>query len=1092
MRANRLFPGRGAAACALLLLAGCKVMDEPLGGNPSAPSELTAEAVGLSTIRVSWRASSDPAVTGYELQRRADLSGPFETLESSVASSGGSRIVYFDTKVEPNRYYGYQVRALTQLGGRSGLSNVAGSKTSAKPGLNIRTITDVATPDAADPDGFLVVIRGRTDTSTLAIGLNSTRVVSPLAPGPYSIALRGLAANCATRISADTVKTLTITDQGTATVQNADFLVSCRDPQKASIVAAVRVTGDTLDPNGVIITASGIIRAAGTPANERTYFQTRTVTGASGSVRFDNLRPGDYEITIDDVTAPCVLTGERKVALSPKALAVDTIPFALTCRKPVVAEDTLAKPFVLRHRWASATARPGDKIALLTALDLSAQPLQQSGGASASIRLDPAVVRFDSSRTTRGFDVLVANSPERGVFSFGAFTPGTVGPTGNIDIVRSWYTVVGAAGTLATTSTTLSDILTPQGTFLNSKVRVSESTLSITAGGAPNQAPTAAISGPSAAVAGTRVTFSGAGSTDPDGSIASYAWSFGDGGTGTGATAFHTFASAGSFTVRLTVTDNGGLTGTRDLPVTVTSAGASVGVVSGVVTRASGGTPIAGVTLIVTPTGGAALAAVTTNASGAYSISNVPVGGGSIAIGGLPSGCTNPGPQSYAGVAAGGTVTKNVAVTCQTATTGTVTGVVTRAAGGAVIAGATVTLTPTGGAALPAVTTDAQGAYTINNVSVGGGSIAVGALPSGCTNPGVLPYTGVAVGGTVTLNVSVTCQAATTGTVSGVVTRAAGGAAIAGATVTLTPTGGAALAAVTTDATGAYTIANVPVGGGSVAIGVLPVGCTNPGAQSYTGVVAGGTVTRNVSVTCVTLTTGTVSGVVTRAGGSGIAGATLTLTPTGGTALPAVTTNASGAYTISNVPAGGGSIAVGALPADCTNPGAQAYTGLVAGATVARNVSVTCPVATGYPVSLQYGPITNTGPTGRQVKITLVWSVGAIQATGLAVNLGFDGTALTYDRRTFTSNFDFGALNVTGAGTATARIAAAYGAVSPAFETGTFEVVAFTFNIKAGYSGSITPTLAITEATRQGAATPPQNNILTQTSVTPPTAIVIP
>jgi hypothetical protein len=85
-----------------------------------------------------------------------------------------------------------------------------------------------------------------------------------------------------------------------------------------------------------------------------------------------------------------------------------------------------------------------------------------------------------------------------------------------------------------------------------------------------------------------------------------------------------------------------------------------------------------------------------------------------------------------------------------------------------------------------------------------------------------------------------------------------------------------------------------------------------------------------------------------------------------------------------------------------------------------------------------------------------------------------------------------GTLNVTGAGTATARLAAAYGAVSPSFETGTFEVVAFTFNIRAGFSGSITPTLAITEATRQGAATPPQNNIITQTSVTPPSAIVIP
>jgi PKD repeat protein len=67
-------------------------------------------------------------------------------------------------------------------------------------------------------------------------------------------------------------------------------------------------------------------------------------------------------------------------------------------------------------------------------------------------------------------------------------------------------------------------------------------------------------------------TFNGSASTDSDGTIASYAWNFGDGTTATGATASHTYASAGSYTVALTVTDNGGATGSTANSVTVSAA----------------------------------------------------------------------------------------------------------------------------------------------------------------------------------------------------------------------------------------------------------------------------------------------------------------------------------------------------------------------------------------------------------------------------------------------------------------------------------------------------------------------------------------
>lgn len=58
-------------------------------------------------------------------------------------------------------------------------------------------------------------------------------------------------------------------------------------------------------------------------------------------------------------------------------------------------------------------------------------------------------------------------------------------------------------------------------------------------------------------------------SVDPDGSIAGYAWDFGDGTTGTGANVNHEYTSAGTYTVELTVTDNKAATGNMVQKITV-------------------------------------------------------------------------------------------------------------------------------------------------------------------------------------------------------------------------------------------------------------------------------------------------------------------------------------------------------------------------------------------------------------------------------------------------------------------------------------------------------------------------------------------
>jgi PKD repeat protein len=89
----------------------------------------------------------------------------------------------------------------------------------------------------------------------------------------------------------------------------------------------------------------------------------------------------------------------------------------------------------------------------------------------------------------------------------------------------------------------------------------------------PNISPTASFSSSAYYLTGS---FDGTGSTDDDGTIASYAWNFGDSTTGTGPTPQHLYATAGTYTVTLTVTDDRGGTGTVTGSVTVTAPPANI------------------------------------------------------------------------------------------------------------------------------------------------------------------------------------------------------------------------------------------------------------------------------------------------------------------------------------------------------------------------------------------------------------------------------------------------------------------------------------------------------------------------------------
>ena len=117
----------------------------------------------------------------------------------------------------------------------------------------------------------------------------------------------------------------------------------------------------------------------------------------------------------------------------------------------------------------------------------------------------------------------------------------------------------------------LADVAVSGGGFVTSVPAQSVTLFVVPTSGAPvNQSPVArATATPGSGTAPLVVTFDGSSSSDPDGVIASYDWTFGDGGSAAGQTANHTYQTAGSYSASLTVTDNQGATNTTTLSIVV-------------------------------------------------------------------------------------------------------------------------------------------------------------------------------------------------------------------------------------------------------------------------------------------------------------------------------------------------------------------------------------------------------------------------------------------------------------------------------------------------------------------------------------------
>jgi PKD repeat protein len=199
------------------------------------------------------------------------------------------------------------------------------------------------------------------------------------------------------------------------------------------------------------------------------------------------------------------------------------------------------------------TSSSSETIIVLPPYDVNAGLTVTFVASPRSYFIPPLTIQFDASGSSSDQGSIVSYS-----WNFGD------GSTGSRRIVLHTYPSAGSY----TVSLTATDSQGATGSI----TRIIQ--VSIDGGVEGNIRPSAAFTAsPTSGTAPLAVDFDASDSSDPDGSITSYNWSFGDGSTGTGVTTSHTYNTAGTYTVHLTVIDGQGATGSITQIIQVNTSG---------------------------------------------------------------------------------------------------------------------------------------------------------------------------------------------------------------------------------------------------------------------------------------------------------------------------------------------------------------------------------------------------------------------------------------------------------------------------------------------------------------------------------------
>jgi len=392
--------------------------------------------------------------------------------------------------------------------------------------------------------------------------------------GPFTVRLRltdNGAMNGADPVRRSVVVTRTVDLENPNVAPVADFAPT---PTSGLAPATIAFTSTSTDADGTVTgfawdfgdgnTATGAATSHTYPS-AGTYTVSLTATDDDGAT--DTVtRTVTVAPTPDGIpTAAAAATPASATGLSPLAVTLDASG-STDAEGPIVSyawdfgDASTASGAVVAHTYTT----PGDYTASVTVTDTSAAfdtttvqvhvlapPPLPDGLPSASVSASPQTGQAPLAITADA-----SASTDDGSITAYAWDFGD-GGTDTGPVAAHTYA---APGTYTVTATVTDDL-----------GQTDTATAHVQAYAPPmNATPTSAFTrSPASGIQPVAATFDGSASTDDDGTVASYAWDFGDGNTAGGPTAAHTYPTAGAYVVSLTVTDDDGATDTAKLPVVV-------------------------------------------------------------------------------------------------------------------------------------------------------------------------------------------------------------------------------------------------------------------------------------------------------------------------------------------------------------------------------------------------------------------------------------------------------------------------------------------------------------------------------------------
>lgn len=345
--------------------------------------------------------------------------------------------------------------------------------------------------------------------------------------------------------------------------------------------------GGELTPKAIPSVAAGAdpVAIAVSPDGKSVYVANSSSPGAGGVSEYDVGSGGELSPKANATVA----SGAEPygIAVSPDGTSVYVATFGLSGEGGVSQYDVgaggelspKATPTVAAGRgsYAIAVSPDGSSVYVTNSLDNDVSQYDVGAGGELSPKATPTVAAGDEpgaiAVSPDGTSVYVANSNTNGAGGISQYDVGGGGglspkATATVAAGNLPQGIVVSPDGVSVYVTNALDNDVSQYTVESNGELLPDGTPTVAAGyqpvgivALPDQGPVAGFTA-TVAPAGSPTAFDGTGSSDADGTIARYDWNFGDGTTssqdGSADGAYHTYSAPGSYTVTLTVTDDGG------------------------------------------------------------------------------------------------------------------------------------------------------------------------------------------------------------------------------------------------------------------------------------------------------------------------------------------------------------------------------------------------------------------------------------------------------------------------------------------------------------------------------------------------------